>query len=123
LGDALSEGFEDEDVTELEEARSELSLIEGRIRSLENVLASVEYLPEPGNTETVEMGSWVTVVEGNYEPETYRIVSPAEADPLDGFISYVSPLGKALMGHRAGDQVVISAPDGAIEFRIVKIGL
>ncbi len=122
LSDALSEGFEDEDVTELEEARSELSFIEGRIRGLESLLATVEHLPEPENKEIVQMGSRVTVVEGDSEPETYRIVSPAEADPLNGYISDVSPLGKALIGHQVGNHVVVSSPDGPIEFCITKIG-
>lgn len=121
LSDALSEGFEDEDVTELEEARSELSFIEGRIRSLEGLLATAEHLQEPENKETVQLGSRVTIVEGDFEPETYRIVSPAEADPLNGYISDLSPLGKALIGHQAGDRVVVSSPDGPIEFFITDI--
>jgi len=121
VSDALSEGFEDEDVTELEAARSELALIEGRIRSLERLLTSVEFLPEPENKETIQLGSRVTIIEGDSEPETYRIVSPAEANPLNGFISHVSPLGMALMGHRVGDRVVVASPDGPIEFRIEAI--
>jgi len=122
LSDAMADGFEDEDVTELEEARSELSFIEGRIRSLETLLASAEVLAEPETKDVVQLGSRVTVVEGDSEPETYRIVSPAEADPLSGFISHVSPLGKALIGRQVGDQVVVASPDGPIEFRVVELG-
>lgn len=122
LSDAMADGFEDEDVTELEEARSELSFIEGRIRSLETLLASAEVLAEPETKDVVQLGSRVTVVEGDAEPETYRIVSPAEADPLSGFISHVSPLGKALIGRQVGDQVVVASPDGPIEFRVVELG-
>lgn len=121
LSEALSEGFEEEDVTELEEARSELSFIEGRIRYLENLLSSAEYLREPESKDSIQMGSRVTVAEGNGEPETYRIVTPAEADPLSGFISYVSPLGRALMGHQVDEIVLVKSPDGPIEFRIVGI--
>lgn len=119
LSDAMADGFEDEDVTELEEARSELSFIEGRIRSLETLLSSAKVLAEPEAKDVVQLGSKVTVAEGDAEPETYRIVSPAEADPLSGYISNVSPLGKALLGRRAGDLVVVSSPDGPLEFRIV----
>jgi transcription elongation factor GreA len=122
LSDAMADGFEDEDVTELEEARSELSFIEGRIRSLQSLLASAEVLAEPETKDVVQLGSRVTVVEGDAEPETYRIVSPAEADPLSGYISHVSPLGKALIGRQVGDQVVVASPDGPIEFRIVGLG-
>jgi transcription elongation factor GreA len=122
LSDAMADGFEDEDVTELEEARSELSFIEGRIRSLESLLSSADVLAEPESKDVVQLGSRVTVVEGDAEPETYRIVSPAEADPLSGYISHVSPLGRALIGRQVGEQVVVASPDGPIEFRIVDLG-
>ena len=121
LADAISEGFEDEDVTELEEARSELSFIEGRIRSLEILLATSRILAEPENKEVIQLGSRVTVVEGDYEPETYRIVTSVEADPPHGYLSHVSPLGKQVMGRQVGDQVVVDSPDGPIEFRITAI--
>jgi len=121
LSDAMSEGFEDEDVTELEGARSELALIQGRIRNLQNLLTTFEILVEPESNDVVQLGSLVTVVEGDYEPESYRIVTPAEADPLRGCISHVSPLGRMLMGGHAGEQVVVESPDGPIEFRIVAI--
>ena len=121
LSDALSEGFEDEDVTELEEARSELSLVEGRIRKLKYLLSSAQILQEPESADHVQLGSRVTIVEGDGEPESYRIVSPAEADPLNGYISYASPLGKMLMGQTVGDDVMVQSPDGPLQFRIVNI--
>jgi transcription elongation factor GreA len=121
LSDTLSEGFEEEDVTELEEARAAFSFVTGRIRRIESHLESAQILDEPESADVVQLGSRVTVVEGEQEPETYRIVSPVEADPLAGSISYRSPLGKALMGHSVGDQVVVESPDGAIEFRISAI--
>jgi transcription elongation factor GreA len=123
LSDALADGFEEEDVTELEEARSELSLIEGRIRKLQILLSSAEVLQDPETTDVVQIGSRVTVVETDVEePETYRIVSPAEADPLTGYISHVSPLGRALIGQSVGDVVTVKTPQGQIEFRIEEIG-
>ena len=122
LSEAMADGFEEEDVTELEEARSELSFVEGRIRKLAALLRSAEVLREPESTDVVQLGSRVTVVESGEEPETYRLVSPAEADPTSGYISDASPLGKALIGHQAGDVVVVASPDGPIEFRVVGIG-
>jgi transcription elongation factor GreA len=121
LADALSEGFEDEDVTELEEARSELSFIEGRIRSLETLLAASRIMAEPESKEEVQLGSRVTVVEGDFEPETYRIVTSVEADPASGYVSQVSPLGRQLMGRHVGDLVEVASPDGPIVFRITEI--
>lgn len=122
LADALSEGYRDEYVTEVEEMRSELALMGNRIRVLERLLAAAEPLHEPDTTDTVQIGSQVTVVEQGFDPESYRIVSPIEADPSSGRVSHASPLGQALMGRKIGDQVEIETPDGLAAFRITGIG-
>ncbi len=122
LADALSEGFRDDYVAEVEEMRSELALMSDRIRALERVLAAAELLREPDTMDTVQVGSQVTVVEQGFDQESYRIVSPIEADPSSGRVSHASPLGQALMGRKIGDQVEIETPDGPIAFRITGIG-
>jgi len=122
LADALSEGYRDEYVTEVEEMRSELALLGGRIRVLEKLLAAAVLLHEPDATDTVQIGSQVTVMEQGFDPESYRIVSPIEADPSSGRVSNASPLGQALMGRKIGDQVEIETPDGLTTFRITGIG-
>lgn len=122
LADALSEGYRDEYVTEVEEMRSELALLGDRIRVLEKLLAAAELLQEPDTKDTVQIGSRVTVVEQGFDPESYRIVSPIEADPSSGRVSHASPLGQALMGRKIGDQVEIESPDGPVTFRITGIG-
>ncbi len=122
LADALSEGYRDEYITEVEELRSELSLTSERIRVLEELLATSEPLHEPDTADAVQIGSRVTVVEQGFDPESYRIVSPVEADPSSGRISHASPLGQALMGREIGDQVEIETPDGSATFRIAGIG-
>ncbi len=53
--------------------------------------------------------------------ESYRIVGPAEADPKAGRVSYESALGKALIGHRVGEEVEIKTPNGSYSVRIVGI--
>ena len=53
---------------------------------------------------------------------TYSIVSPTEARPAEGRISYASPVGAALMGKGAGDEVEVQAPRGSVHYRIVEIG-
>jgi transcription elongation factor GreA len=55
------------------------------------------------------------------EPEQYTLVGSAEADPRHGYISNESPLGKALIGKRVGEDVTISAPAGKLMFKITKI--
>src|SRR5216683_967394 len=69
----------------------------------------------------VAMGSTVRFEEDGEGQETYRIVGPAEADPKAGRVSYESALGKALIGHRVGDEVEIKTPNGAYRVRIVGV--
>ena len=68
----------------------------------------------------VGVGTTVKVesVEGS---EKYAIVGPAEADPLHGMISNESPLGRALLGHKAGDEVEWSAPSGTSRVKILAV--
>jgi transcription elongation factor GreA len=63
----------------------------------------------------------VTIQEGGNDPESYTIVGPAEANPREGRVSNESPLGRALMDHRAGDQVTVNAPGGSFSVRIIKV--
>jgi transcription elongation factor GreA len=107
---------------ELEDARNEQAFVEGRILMLERMLGDAVIIEEDeGPHEEVEVGSHVTITEGNGSPETYRIVGSAEADPTKGFISNASPLGRALMGCKTGDKVTIDVPDGSLEFKVVGI--
>jgi transcription elongation factor GreA len=68
------------------------------------------------------MGSRVTVVEEGFDDmETFQIVGAAEADPMGGRISNVSPLGQALIGKKVGAKVRVNTPGGATVFKIVKV--
>ncbi len=67
------------------------------------------------------MAARVTIQEDDTEPEEYIIVGPAEANPREGKISNESPLGRALMDHRAGDRVRVDAPGGSFYVRILKV--
>jgi transcription elongation factor GreA len=120
LGDIVAEGVREDDVKGFEEARSELLFIEERIRKLGELLGAAKFLKAPESSDKVQLGSWVTVKEGE-QIDTYRIVDPAEADPSRGFVSDASPLGRALLGHRAGEWVVVHAPDGPVEYQVVSI--
>jgi transcription elongation factor GreA len=120
LHDALAEGDLLENA-ELEAARNEQAFVEGRILELERMLGSAEIIEAAQSGEVVSLGSRVTIVEDNYPPETYHIIDSAEADPSEGKISFKSPLGRALMGRRVGDEVRVNAPDGVIVFHVVEI--
>ena len=116
--------LEEQDIlenAEYEDAKNEQAFVEGRILTLEDILRNVAIIEEGGPTDRVGIGSRVTVAEDDGEPETYHIVGSVEADPKRGRVSNQSPLGKALLGHRVGDEVIGNVPDGGICFRITAI--
>jgi len=67
------------------------------------------------------LGSHVTIQEADYPPETYHLVGSKEAAPRQGRISNESPLGRALLGKKVGEEVMVQSPDGDIRFVILKI--
>jgi len=99
---------------EYTEAKNEQSLVEGRIQTLEVMIRNAVLIEdEPREVGVVTVGARVTVSDEDGD-ETYAIVGAAEADPLKGRISNESPLGRALLGHRAGDEVEWTLPGGDI---------
>jgi transcription elongation factor GreA len=106
---------------EYEDAKNEQAFVEGRIVTLEVMLSNVVLIKEQSAKGIVALGSKITVKENGSKPEVYQLVGAAEADPKAGRISNESPLGKALLGRRVGDDVKVNAPAGTLSFRIVSI--
>jgi len=106
---------------EYEAAKNEQAFLEGRIQELEMLLANARVIENSGNHEVVDVGATVTIKEGRSAPEVYTLVGRAEANPREGLISNESPLGRALIDHKAGDKVQVEAPGGAFEIKIVKV--
>jgi len=104
-----------------DEAKVQQALLEWRISTLERILASAVVIDEVAPSDQVVLGSWVTIQGEDKEPETFRIVGSAEADPVKGLISNESPLGKALLGHRVGDEVRVKTPGGLRHIAILDI--
>ena len=73
--------------------------------------------------ETVRLGASIRVRSSDGESETYVVVSPADADPRTGKVSSHSPVGRALLGRRVGEAVVIPAPGGSFTVRIEAVQL
>ena len=124
VADAIHEAKMDGDVMEnagYEEAKRQQAFLEGRIQTLEAMLKSAVIIVATGPTDTVALGSRVTVVEDGLDPECYAIVGSAEANPSLGRISNDSPLGRALIGHKVGDRVRFATPGGQVEVEIVSI--
>jgi transcription elongation factor GreA len=101
-------------------ARKEQSFVEGRIQTIEQMLKSHALIDETPTTAAARLGSTV-VVESDGERQTYALVGPAEADPAGGRISYVSPVGAALVGAHAGDEVTVQLPRGTIRYRVIEV--
>lgn len=104
-------------------AKEEQAFIEGRILELTNLLRDVIIIDDlPADVDAVNIGCQVTIREsGEEDEETYMLVGPKETDPKNGRISFDSPIGSALMGHRVGDEVTVTTPAGPINFKIIKI--
>ncbi|NIR65607.1 MAG: transcription elongation factor GreA [candidate division Zixibacteria bacterium] len=122
----LAEAMEDGDSgidndAEVDAAKNEQAFVEGRIRELEMLLANVKVIEEGKTKDTVQIGSKVTIQEDGTDPEAYTIVGAAETDPSNGRISNVSPLGRALIDHKAGEEVEVKAPNGAFKVKIIKV--
>jgi len=110
------------DSTAYEDAKTELALIEQRISELEHTLAEVEIVPESGEKHSnVSLGAHVVIRDSEGEQEEYVIVDHAEADPRLGRISQTSPVGQALMGHKAKDKVTVDTPAGPRQLTIVEV--
>ncbi len=109
--------------SEYDEAKNEQAQNEIRIVQLENMLKYATVIDEDEvDTDVVRLGIHVKVYDMEYEEEVdYHIVGSTEADPSQYKISNDSPVGRALMGKKAGDIVDVNVPDGIIKFKVLKI--
>ena len=108
---------------EYDDAKNEQAFVEGRILTLEQLIQNATLIDEEQahHANQVQIGSTVAVVEGGGKKQQFTIVGAPEADPKLGRISNESPVGRALLGKRVGDEVQVSAPKGVLRFTITKI--
>src|SRR5438270_5083462 len=110
------------DNAEYDEAKQEQAFVEGRIQELERLLSTAKVIEEPTTkVDYVRMGAHIKVVDSEGEEETYYLVGSSEADPRRGLISNESPIGRALIGKRVGDEVTVVAPAGSFNLKILEI--
>ena len=100
-------------------ARFKLSDIDRRLRQLKHMLRYAK-IAEKSQSSVVEVGSTVIVTDGSTE-KTYHIVGGHESNPKEQKLSHYSPIGKALLGKKAGDTITISIPAGDITLTIKTI--
>ena len=107
---------------EYEEAINERTFVEGRIQALDDMIGNAVIIDEDqGQRDVVGVGATVTVRNQQGKPTTYTITGSAEADPAQGRISNVSPIGKSLLGKKVGETAEVSAPSGKIQLEIIAI--
>ena len=104
-------------------AREELSLMDGRIEELSDIIKNANLIEEnhkSGKKATIELGSSITLSVGG-KKEQFNLVGEWEADPKNQKISHESPLGKALIGKMIGEKVEVEAPAGKVVYTVVCI--
>ena len=107
---------------EYEDAKNELAFTEGRILTLDNLINNAEIIEENrGPRHIVDVGATVTVQNQQGQTHQYTIMGSAEADPAQGKISNISPIGKSLLGKKVNEVAEVSAPSGKIELEILAI--
>lgn len=100
-------------------AKQDLAFIDGRITELEDIIRGAKVVTSHGKKQ-VDVGCKVTL-HINGKKDIYTVVGEWEADPSEKKISHESPLGKALMGKKVGEQVEVEAPAGKILYKILHI--
>ena len=109
------------DNSEYEELKEEWVMVEARIRDLEQTLERAEVIERDAADRAVGLGSRVTLRSDDGEEESWVLVSPEEANTLDGTISTESPVGRALLGCQVGDSPTVSTPSGTIVYTVVSV--
>jgi transcription elongation factor GreA len=123
---AISEARSHGDLSENAEyhaAKEQQSLNEGRVAEIEAILARAEIIdPSKLRGDTITFGATVKLVDEDTEEEkTYQLVGDVEADVKAGRVSISSPIARALVGKKVGDQVEVTAPGGAKSYEVLDI--
>lgn len=109
------------DNAEYDDAKNLQAFVEGRILTLERLTKNAMIISEEHATDSVKVGATVTLITPEGQEEHYTIVGSYEADPVKGLISNESPVGKAVLGKKVGDEVQVVAPGGVLQLTVVEI--
>lgn len=123
IAQKLKEAKEYGDLSEniqYDDAKDQQAFIEGRISEIENILRHASLIEAPVDRKVVGLGSTVHL-ELEDGVQKYQIVGSTEANPDEGKISNESPIGKALLGKKPGEEVEVTVPSGTMVYRIKKV--
>lgn len=107
--------------SEYDEAKNAQAFLEGRIVQLEQQIRTAQIIVK-GKKNRIDVGSTVTIEDmEEHVKETVTIAGSAESNPFEGRISNESPVGRALVGAKAGDIVEADAPNSVIKYKVISI--
>lgn len=126
IAQKIKEAREQGDLSENAEydaAKDEQRAIEAKIEELEKIIRNAEVIDESSiDNDTVSIGSTVRFYDEEFEEELeYRIVGSTESDIMKGLISNESPLGKALVGSKVGEEIEVESADGVSRYKVLEI--
>lgn len=109
--------------SEYDDAKNEQALLELRIQEIENTLRhAVVVEDDEVTTRKVGVGTLVKIHDYEFDEDvTYGIVGATEVNMAENKISNESPVGKALIGHKKGDEIDIETPGGMVKYKILEI--
>ncbi len=111
---------DNDDGSETEPLKDEYVTVEARIRDLELTIEAAEIIPEGSPDGVIGLGSHVTIRSDDGD-ETWVLVGPEEADAPEGRLSSESPVGKALMGAKAGEKTLVTTPGGDMSYEVIDV--
>ena len=121
---ALARSFGDlSENSEYDEARNEQAKVEARIKELEELIDNALLVDETKiDTSVISIGSSVKILDKNLNKEIeYSIVGSNQVDPINHMISDQSPVGRALMGKTAGDEISVDVPNGTVRIKVLEV--
>ena len=123
---AIKEAREEGDLREnagYDAARERQGMTEARIKYIESRLSLYKVVDlDTLSGDKIAFGCTCVLVDVDTDEEkTYTVLGPDESDPAKGIISFLSPVGKALLGHQEGDEVTIAIPKGTVTYEVVEV--
>ena len=106
---------------EYDAAREEQAIVYERIQELQYILKNAEIIESDDHSGVINIGSTVTFENAEGETVTYKIVGSAEANPFEDKISNESPMAKALLGRRNGEEVSVVTPKGMTTIKVTDV--
>ena len=107
---------------EYDAAKDEQRDIEARIEEIEKILKNAEVADDEFGSGVINLGSTVTVYDCEFDEEiVFKLVGSTEAKSLENKISNEAPLGKALIGKVAGDEVEVETPSGIMKYKVINV--